>query len=425
MTYPTPLARSWTRGRTLCEGTARTRQPGGPVRSLWADATRQGAAVIRTVYQPRGGLPVLRYTRWVLGLVVLVSMTGGEARAQWGYGGWGWCGWGGGVATPESAALEGAGSYAMGAGMYNLDTAQARSINADTAMRFNEYTAAVSDESARVYAARNNQQYARNRSAYETRRQQLRTTPEKRDIESGEALNLAVEDLSDPKLGSAAMRASKAPVSASLIGTVPFIYASERVTLMLDDIRASIKWPEVFEDARFVDDKKTFDELAARIRQETNDGEVSAKSRRDATAFGQNLRAKLDAQPLKDPEDQKEALRFLAACTSVMAMLEKPNIGPALIELRKIQDTMIGNLLGFMHFYNLRFGPAKTIPEKRAYQQLFEILDATRDQVLAEAKIDRSARALQAGSSKAATDFFHNAQKGRQSPAAPARSNPQ
>ena len=192
-----------------------------------------------------------RYTRCVLGLVLVASMTSGEARAQWGYGGWGWCGWGGGVATPESAALEGAGSYAMGAGMYNLDTAQARSINADTAMRFNEYTAAVADESARVYAARNNQQYARNRSAYEARRQQLRTNPEKRDIESGDALNLAVEDLSDPRLGSAAMRAAKAPVSASLIGTVPFVYASERVTLMLDDIRASIKWPEVFDEARF------------------------------------------------------------------------------------------------------------------------------------------------------------------------------
>ena len=108
-----------------------------------------------------------RYSRWFLGFVVLASMTGREAHAQWGFGGWGWGGWGGGVATPESAALEGAGSYAMGAGMYNLDTAQARSINADTAMRFNEYTAAVSDESARVYAARNNQQYAKNRSLYE------------------------------------------------------------------------------------------------------------------------------------------------------------------------------------------------------------------------------------------------------------------
>ena len=355
---------------------------------------------------------MLRYTRYVLGLVLVASITGGEARAQRGFGGWGWCGWEGGVATPESAALEGAGSYAMGAGMYNLDTAQARSINADTAMRFNEYTAAVSDESARVYAARNNQQYARNRSAYEARRQQLRTNPERRDIESGEALNLAAEDLSDPKLGSAAMRAAKAPVSASLIGTVPFIYASERVTLMLDDIRASIKWPEVFEDARFIDDKKTFDELAARIREEANDGEVSAKSSREAKVFGQNLRAELEAQPLKDPADQQEALRFLTACTSVMAMLEKPNIGPALIELRKIQDTMIGNLLGFMHFYNLRFGPAKTVPEKRAYQQLFAILDATRDQVLAEAKLDRSARALQAGSSKAATDFFQDMERG-------------
>ena len=57
---------------------------------------------------------MIRYTRYVVGLVLLASMTGGEARAQWGYGGWGWCGWGGGVATPESAALEGAGKLRDG-----------------------------------------------------------------------------------------------------------------------------------------------------------------------------------------------------------------------------------------------------------------------------------------------------------------------
>ena len=108
-----------------------------------------------------------------------------------------------------------------------------------------------------------------------------------------------------------------------------------------------------------------------------------------------------------------------------MAMLEKPNIGPALIELRKIQDTMIGNLLGFMHFYNLRFGPAKTVPEKRAYQQLFAILDATRDQVLAEAKLDRSARALQAGSAKAATDFFQDLERGGKPKSTPPPANSQ
>jgi hypothetical protein len=369
---------------------------------------------------------VLRYSRWFMGFVVFASITGSDARAQWGYGGWGWGGWGGGVATPESAALEGAASYAMGAGMYNLNTAQARSINADTAMRFNEYTAAVSNESARVYAARNNQQYAKNRSAYEARRQQLRSEPTQRDVESGEALNLAVEDLSDPRLGSAALRAAKAPVSASLISAVPFVYASERVTLMLDHIRESIKWPEVFEDARFADDKKAFDELAARIREEANEGEVSAKSKRDAKAFEQNLRNELEAQPLKDPEDQKEAMRFLSACSSVMGLLEKPNIAPALLELRKIQDTMIGNVLGFMHVYNLRFGPAKSVQEKRAYQQLFPILDQTRDQVLAEARLDSSARPSGSGNAKAATDFYHNLQQGRNAKSAPpAPSNPQ
>ncbi len=138
----------------------------------------------------------------LMGFVLLASIAGRDARAQWGYGGWGWGGWGGGVATPESAALEGAGNYAMGAGVYNLSTAQARSINADTAMKFNEYTAAVADESARVYAARNNQQYARNRTLYETRRQQLRDNPSPRDIEMGDVINLAVEDLSDPRLGT-------------------------------------------------------------------------------------------------------------------------------------------------------------------------------------------------------------------------------
>ena len=108
-----------------------------------------------------------------------------------------------------------------------------------------------------------------------------------------------------------------------------------------------------------------------------------------------DLRAKMEAQPLKDPDHQKEALRFLTACTSLLGLLEKPNISPALLELRKIQDTMVGNLLGFMHVYNLRFGAATTPKERQAFQQLFAILDQTRDQILAEAKLDSSHRASQ------------------------------
>src|SRR5262249_14971046 len=153
----------------------------------------------------------------ILGLASIALVIGGEARAQWGYDGWGWWGW---DATPESAALHGAGYFAMGAGIYNLKTAQANSIDADTAMKFNDYVAQVTRESARLYAARVNQQIAKNRALYDARQKQLRDNPTRRDIETGDALNAAVTDLSDPRLGSTALLASKVSVPADLIAEI-------------------------------------------------------------------------------------------------------------------------------------------------------------------------------------------------------------
>jgi hypothetical protein len=352
--------------------------------------------------------------RMAVGLALIASMTGREARAGWGYGGWGWGGWAGGGTTPQSAALQGAGQYAMGAGVYNLDTAQAMRINAQTASQWNDYVAQISHESAQLHAAKVHQDVAKNKALYNAHQQQLRDNPGRHEIENGDALNLAVQDLSDPRLGSSALRAANVPVSASLIAEVPFVYASERITLMLDDLRASVKWPEVFEEERFAGDKKAFDDLAARIRAEGKEGgEIPPRLLREAGGFVRDLRAKVEGQPLKDPADQTEALRFLTACSSLLGLLEKPNIGPALVDLRKIQDTMVGNLLGFMHAYNLRFGAATTLKEKQAYQQLFAILDKTRDEVLAEAKLDQTATAR--ANPMQATEFLQTMQQVRPS----------
>ena len=82
-----------------------------------------------------------------------------------------------------------------------------------------------------------------------------------------------------------------------------------------------------------------------------------------------SLRAKVDAQPLPDPLDQQEAIKFVTACSSLLGLLEKPDIQPAIIQLRKVQDTTVGHLLGFMNAFNLRFGPAKTLKEKQAYHR--------------------------------------------------------
>jgi hypothetical protein len=288
--------------------------------------------------------------------------------------------------------------------------------------------AQIARRSAQIHGANVHHEVAKNKALYDAHQQQLRENPGRHEIDNGDALNLAVQDLRHPRLGSSALRAANIPVRASLIAEVPFIYASERITLMLHDLRASVKWPEVFEGERFVGDKKAFDDLVGRIRAAGKEGgEIPPKLLREARTFVQGLRGKVEGQPLTDPDDQKEARRFLTACSSLLGLLEKPEIGPALVDLRKIQDTMVGNLLGFVHAYNLRFGAATTTKEKQAYQQLFAILDKTRDEVLADAKLDKTTSAR--GNQRQATDFLQNMEQVRPSrgtsPQPPPPRNPQ
>ena len=90
--------------------------------------------------------------------------------------------------TLQGSELQSAHSSRWGAGMYNLDTAQARSINADTAMRYNDYVARVAAESAKDHVLRVTQQFARNQSLYDARQRQLRDNPSHRHVEQGDAL---------------------------------------------------------------------------------------------------------------------------------------------------------------------------------------------------------------------------------------------
>ena len=162
------------------------------------------------------------------------------------------------------------------------------------------------------------------------------------------------------------------------------------------------------------------------MRKEAEQGEISPRALRSAQMFIDQLRAKVTAQPLTDPLDQQDATKFLNAGSSLLALLRKPDIQPALIELKKVQDTTVGNLLGFMHSFNLRFGVAQTIKEKQAYQQLFEILDGTCDQILAEAKLDSTATAQ--ATPRRVPDFLQNLNQGQPqggTPQPPPAGNPQ
>jgi len=47
-----------------------------------------------------------------------------------------------------------------------------------------------------------------------------------------------------------------------------------------------------------------------------------------------------------------------------------------------VKETSLGSLLGFMHTYNLRFGPATTPDQRAVYEALYPSLAEARDKIL-------------------------------------------
>ncbi len=145
-----------------------------------------------------------RRFRWAAALALaLAAGQGAPAWAQYGYprgyGGYGWGGWGGGGETPQGSIARGMGAYAAGAGVYNQQTAVARSINADTAMRYNQYMYESNLEATRKHSALLAKNKADTNQAQAQIQSRLRDHPEPRDIYMGDALNVAVDEIEDPR----------------------------------------------------------------------------------------------------------------------------------------------------------------------------------------------------------------------------------
>ena len=114
--------------------------------------------------------------------IALWATASPAARAQWGYyprgyGGCGWGGWGGGAETPQGSMARGMGAYAAGAGYYNQQTAVARSINTDTAMRYNQYMYESNLEANRLHQAKLAGDKADNLAAYDKTQAQAARQP--------------------------------------------------------------------------------------------------------------------------------------------------------------------------------------------------------------------------------------------------------
>ena len=298
---------------------------------------------------------MVRLIRIAAGVLSLFLLSAGTVRAQ----GWGWEGWGGWTNTPEGALAQGMGHFYKGAGIFNERTAIADSINADTMMRWNDYISAANQEGASRYVARRRENSANNRLQNDRIVSRIRDNPTA-DIEMGDAINAAINQLTDPRVSSAALRLATAPIDASVIQDIAFRNASEGVTIVLSQIRAVTKWPSALELERFADQKKDFESIVEKAIKEDEEGEISSDTLKNAHTLVSVIRGKLAAEPLEGAKARDDATRFVKTLAGVIRLLERPDTTEAFNQLRTVKTTHLGNLIAFMEIYNLRFGQATT-----------------------------------------------------------------
>jgi hypothetical protein len=355
---------------------------------------------------------MLRGLKMGLGLLAVLALTG-EARAQWsygaGYGRYGWGSWGGGGATVQGDIARGSGFYLMGAGQYNRDTAIANSINTDTALRWNQYWWEAQLAANRAERARLARRQARDSGAGAAIEKRILDSPAAGDIENGDALNAALDQITDPRIHGSALRLATSKVPAKAIRAIPFVNASEAITICLDRLTTAEGWPVAFLDAKFDDDRKAYTQAIEKALEEDRDGDLKPHTIQEVRTALARLRTKLEAAPPADKVERAEAENYLKTLFAMTRMLDRADYDKLLAELDKVEETSLGSLLSFMHTFNLRFGPAKSPTQRAAYDELYPLIDAHRDRMMTAlgAKPDGSVKPTPAPPAPGhPTDFF-------------------
>jgi len=327
---------------------------------------------------------MIRRSRLAVALVCLLgAIPGTSARAQWGmpggFGGCGWMGWG--VGTAEGDIARGMGSFLMGAGFYNEQTAVADSINTDTVMRWNEYVHEAQENLNRKRGQRTAQARERTGNLNDAIQKRLRDNPEPRDIFQGSALNVALDEINDPRVYAKALQGAKVKIGGEKIRIIPFRYNAAAMTVGLHQL-ATGAFPAALSTPEFEAEREALKALDQQITQQVEDDkepdpETVRKLLSTIYAAEEKAARVLPGNGL----ERRQADKFLKALHGLVVMLKAPSLDPVLAGVEKRPEATLGELMSFMTAFNLRFGPATTPQQREVYRELHPLLVQLRDQV--------------------------------------------
>ena len=271
----------------------------------------------------------------------------------------------------------------MGMGRYNVETAQARSINSQTAMMWNQYIYESKLQAQKVWAEKENREQAKQKGDYKAIQDRVRNSPTSIDIEKGNALNIAIDELSNPKLfRNAVYYGSKVKVGGEDIRDIPFQYASAAISTSVHQLTQGDPPAALLRD-EFGPDREKIKAITAELRKEgeelgTHKPETIKKAKDQIMA----TKAKVEATFPQNSQERRDAEKYIRAIYGLASMLETPAVNVLLAGVEKRPDATLGDLMDFMATYNLRFGAAETDRQKAVYRKLYPMVARLRDEIV-------------------------------------------
>lgn len=212
----------------------------------------------------------------------------------------------------------------------------------------------------------------------------LHDNPSSLDIHSGDALNVVLDELTNPDVYTQVIAGSTRPIDSQLVKNIQFQYAANMIAISLADFSARGVPDYLMTTAEFAPDRAAIKQLAGKVRSEIESkGEASPETLANCRVAINALKDKVDGMLPQGTPKRLEADNYLKALYGLSRMLETPSVDQFLTELNKVDSTTLGHLIAFMHTFNLRFGKAKTPVQEQTYDQLYPLLVAVRDQVKA------------------------------------------
>jgi hypothetical protein len=262
----------------------------------------------------------------------------------------------------------------MGRGVYNEDTAVARSINTNTVIRWNNAVFQATQAMAKRHAARVRADMAKTTELRGEIEDRLRNHPEQRDITDGDALNVLLEVLLNPASADRSIALVRTPLRNDVIRDIPFEYASEGMTVCLDRMTMDEQWPLALRVDAFRPERQALRKAVLAALDQDKEGNLEPETIQAVQTAIDQLRLKFEKVVPQDSPDYIPARDTIKAMGGLTRMLYSPNMEKILAELEDYQGTTLGDLLAFMQAFNLRFAPANSFRQRQIYLKLYPLL---------------------------------------------------